>query len=306
MKDILISINNSSESFEKTVGLIYTNIIVNNEFYNNYDVYVFYGNNLPKQNENLFVSGTLGFYDKYFQNYKFPYSINIDDLWLDKVKILQELIDNNILSSRRANKILDDFNLFNNLMKNMPIEYLYPDFYENYISLINNQYSNIHFVHMNLFDTYTKIFNTINENNFLYKIYALTNDGNIGVYNFNILKNDFYEKNKVHFFKSLRKSVVLSGNSAVFLRQIEQEIKKMNSCIIGYRNHKHSRLARDDAMNSILSNPSNVIIEPKNNLYNSYFDKFCNLMTGEELANQVVLDVYSDFLNNNISKLKVK
>ena len=59
-------------------------------------------------------------------------------------------------------------------------------------------------------------------------------------------------------------------------------------------------------MNSILSNHSNVIIEPKNNLYNSYFDKFCNLMTGEELANQVVLDVYSDFLNNNISKLKVK
>lgn len=306
MRDILISINNSSESFEKTVGLIYTNIISNNEFYNKYDVYVFYGNNLPKQNKNLNISGTLGFYNRYFQNYEFDYLININDLWQDKENTLQKLIDNNVLSLRRANKILYDFNSFNNLLKNIPIEYLYPDFYQKYISFINNQFSNIHFVNMNLFDTYIKIFNTVTKNNLLYKIYALSNDGNIGIYNFNILKDEFYEKNKAHFFKSIKKSVTLSGNSAVFLCQIKQEIEKFDSCIIGYRNHKYKRPAREEAMNNILENYSNVIIEPKNNLYNSYFDKFCNLMTGEELANQVVLDVFTDFLTNRISKVKIK
>lgn len=305
VKDILISINNSSESLEKTIGLIYTNIIFNYNFYNNFEVYIFYGNNLPKQNKELTVSGTLGFYDKYFQNYNLNYPVNINDLWLDKINILQKLISNGKLSPRRADKMSYDMCLFSKLMKNIPITYLYPDFYERYMSLIGKQCSNIHFVMINLYDTYMKIFEELKQNNLLYKIYALTNDGDIGVFNLDIPKNDFYERNKLHLLKSLKKSVALSGNSAIFLRQIEQEIRKKSFCTIGYRNHKISRIARDDAMKYILENYPNALIEPKNVLYNSYFDEFAGQIYGEELANQVVLKVYLDFLNNNYDSLKI-
>lgn len=305
MKDILVSINNSSESFEKTIGLIYTNMILNYNFYDDFEVYVFFGNNLPKKNKNLNVSGTLGFYNENFQNYTFNYSTNINDLWANRANVLQKLINDNILSTRRADKVSNSLILFNELMKNMPITYLYPDFYNCYMSLICNQNSNIHFISMDLFDTYIKIFEEVNKEDSLYKIYALASNGDIGVYNLNIPQDQFYERNKLHFLKSLRKSIVLSGNSGVFLYQIKQEIEKLNCNIIGYRNHKYSRMARDMAMNDILINSPCSIIEPKNTLYNSYFDKFNNSIDSEELANQVVLNVYCDFIKNNANSLKI-
>lgn len=58
-------------------------------------------------------------------------------------------------------------------------------------------------------------------------------------------------------------------------------------------------------MKYILENYPNTLIEPKNVLYNSYFDEFAGQIYGEELANQVVLKVYHDFLNNNYDSLKI-
>ena len=100
-------------------------------------------------------------------------------------------------------------------------------------------------------------------------------------------------------------NIKIEEGGGVFQYQIKQEIEKLNCSIIGYRNHKYSRMARDIAMNDILINSPCSIIEPKNTLYNSYFDKFNNSIDSEGLANQVVLNVYCDFLKSNANSLKI-
>ena len=57
-----VSLNNSSESLEKSAALVYSSFISNEDFYSDKEQYVYYGHNLPKITDDLNVSGTVGFY----------------------------------------------------------------------------------------------------------------------------------------------------------------------------------------------------------------------------------------------------
>lgn len=306
MKEKLISINNSSESLEKSISITYTNMIENSDFYSNYNTIVFYGHNLPKTKSSHLVSGTIGFYDKYMSDCDFLEVVCINYMWSDKEKILNDLVKRNVFSCRTAEKFFNNYNLFSSVISKLPLQLVYPDLYLKLLELLNAIFPNATFCFMNLFDNFEQIYNSISEFKNIYKIYGLQGNGDIGIFNFNVLNNEYYDKNLAHLFKSLSKSVVLSGNSAIFLAQIQIEIEKQKSCIIGYRNHKYARFSRDIAIKNILDRYNNTIIEPKNRLYNSYFDKFLKTENFEERSNQVVASVYHDFIKENSKLLKLK
>ena len=309
MRENLISINNSGESLEKSISILYTNMIENSDFYSKYNTIIFYGYNLPKTNASLFASGTIGFYDKYMSDCEFPEAICIKDIWNNKENVLNDLVKRNVLSSRTAEKLFNNYNLFYPIISKLPVQVVYPTFHLNLINYLKIIFPNVTFCFMNLFDSFEKIFYSLSEFENIYKIYGLQANGEVGVFNFNIVNNEYYNRNLAHLFKSLSKSIILSGNSAVFLAQIQKEIEKIekkSSCIIGYRNHKHTRFSREVALKNILDNYTNTIIEPKNKLYNTYFDKFTKIENSEEKTNVVVASAYHDFIKENIKVLKLK
>lgn len=306
MKEKLISINNSSESLEKSISIVYTNMIENSDFYSNYNNIVFYAHNLPKTKSSHLVSGTIGFYDKYMRDCDFLEEVCINYMWSDKENILNDLVKRNVLSCRTSEKLFNNYSLFSSIISKLPLQLVYPDLYSKLIESLNVIFPNVTFCFMNLFDNFERIYSSIPEFKNIYKIYGLQRNGEIGIFDFNVINNEYYNRNLTHLFKSLSKSVVLSGNSAIFLAQIQIEIEKQTSCIIGYRNHKYTRFSRDIAIKNILDNYANTIIEPKNRLYNSYFDNFLETDNSEEKANRVVASVYHDFIKENYKLLKLK
>src|SRR5699024_9081699 len=105
----------------------------------------------------------------------------------------------------------------------------------------------------------------------------------------------------VHLFSSLNKQIVLSGNSSMFIASIDHKINQYG--LVGYRNHKYTRVSRDFALGQLLIGKESVI-EPKNVIFNSYYDKI-NINDNEAKANEVVALAYSDFLNSNVLSLKL-
>ncbi len=298
----MFSINNSAESLEKSIGIMYTNIMYNSLFYDHYDVTVFYGDNLPKTNRNLSVTGTVGFYDKYMSNFDFGYLFSINDLWICREKILNDLLIRNVISQRNVDKLVNNYSLFTKVISMLPVRYLYPNFYNDLLYKTKLIMPNVTFEHLDLFNSYERIINDTKDYPILYKIYGLQLNGDISIFNFSLKQDKFYNQNKIHLVKSIKKSVALSGNITVFLSQIKERVLCDN--VIGYRYHKNARFNREIALNRILDICHNVVIEPKNKLYNSYFDQYNDIINNEEKANEVAANVYYDFVSENIKILK--
>ena len=303
MKEKLISINNSSESFEKSMGIMYNNINENSSFYDQYDVLVFYGDNLPKTNKELCITGTIGFYDKYMRDFNFGITFIIDDLWNNRVALLNDLVNRNIISIRNANKLESNYDMFVKVISMLPVTYVYPSFYEELLEKISTIIPNVTFKHLDLFSSYEQLLDEVQENQSQYKIYGLQLNGEISTFDFVLPMNDFYERSKIHLIRSISKSIVLSGNTAVLLSQIKNNI--LSNDIVGYRNHKYNRYSRQVALDRILKSCSNTVIEPKNNLYNRYFDRYKEIINNEEKANLVAIEAYHDFIQDNAKTLKI-
>lgn len=305
MKNNLISINNSSESLEKSIGIVYTNMLKNNDFYSQFDMNVFYGYNLPKTHGSLFASGTIGFYYKYMSDVNFPVEFNILKLWECKEEFVNSLVIKKIISIRNAEKILKNYDLFFKVVSRLPVQMVYPQLYFQILQSLKNIFPGVKFQFMDLSNKVMTIFNETDKHNGIYKIYGLQANGDIGIFDFSIRKDMYYERNLNHLFRSISKSIVLSGNSAIFLSQINEEIKQNSNYVIGYRKHKNYRLSREVVMEKILIDNPDAIIEPKNNLYNSYFDKFSYIANLEERSNNVVAASYRDFILSNEKILKL-
>ena len=299
----MISINNSAESLEKSIGIMYTNIVHNPSFYNHYDITVFYGDNLTKTNHDLKVSGTVGFYDKYMSNFDFGYLFSINDLWLHRETILNDLVIRNVISQRNADKLINNYFMFTKVISMLPVRYLYPEFYNDLLCKIKLIMPNVTFEHLDLFNSCERIIDDTKDYPILYKIYGLQLNGDISIFNFSLPQDEFYNRNKIHLVKSIKKSLALSGNITVFLSQIKEKV----SCddVIGYRHHKNARFNREIALERILDICHNTVIEPKNKLYNGYFDNHKDIIINEERANEVAANVYYDFVKENVKTLKI-
>ena len=156
-KEKLISIHNSGESFEKSVALYYSTLQINYNFYSDFETYIYYSHNLPKTKKDLSVHGTIGFYEKYFSNYCWCPPCKKEDLWDDRNKILNLLVNKKIITLRVAEKLSENIELYWRIIKMIPLEYLYPIFCHNLIKN-SEEILGLRFIPIELETNYQKIY----------------------------------------------------------------------------------------------------------------------------------------------------
>lgn len=302
-KEKLISIHNSGESFEKSVALYYTTLKTNYKFYSDFDTHIYYAHNLPKTKKDLSVHGTVGFYEKYFSNYFWCPPCKKEELWNNRTEILNILVNKKIITSRVAEKLNNNIELYWSIIKMLPLEYIYPVFYYKLIKKSEEILQIQGFIPTELEKNCQAIYESLPNEKESYSIYALESNGIIGHYDMFIEEDCHYEKRIDHLYSDLRKKVVLSGNSAILLASIHNSSKEIDG-LIGYRNHKHIRQNRDFALSQILTQKQGII-EPKNINFNNYYDKVNQINNIEEKSNEVVALAYDEYIKNNIRSLKL-
>jgi len=176
---------------------------------------------------------------------------------------------------------------------------LFPGLFSHIKERAKEIFNNVEFEELFLEKNYIKCYDSLPTEKGAYSIYALNTNGTIGHYYFNNLgKDEYYERNLSHMFKELSKSPILSGNSALFIAQIQEAAKNMDG-ILGYRNHSRNvRLTRNFALQHILKEKKGIV-EPKNTAFSKYFDLIenANEMSDEKVANIAIAKAYEDFLS---------
>lgn len=303
MNKKLVSIQNSGESLEKVLALYNTANRSEQDFYENYNVEIYYGHNLPKKNINISAHGTVKFYSEYFSSFSWCPPCNKNEIFQNRVKILDDLICSKRMSCRVANKLENNIDLFWNVISQLPFSYIYPEFIEKIKNAAEHIFGNVTFLELMLEQNYMSIYASLPEEKQYYSIYCLELDGNIGHYYMNFPLNEYREKNLYHMFKELSNKPVLSGNSAILLAQINEFTRK-SDCIYGYRNHSRQiRPSRDFALNIMLN--KGEILEPKNIHFSKYFEKIDMTLDSEAQANIAIANAYMDFISENITTINI-
>lgn len=302
-KEQLLSLHNSGESLEKSIVLFYNAIQNNFSFYDEFQVSAFYSHNLPKTNLEIDAHGTIGFYEKYFQNSYWCPPCSRNYLWKMKDQILNDLVEKKIITIRIAQKLEQNEEIYWLVISRLPFSYIYPEFYKNLLINTKNILKNISFIPTDLEKNVEEIYQILPFEKNFYSIYGLEANGIIGHYDMEIKQDYRYQKRFEHLLSDLQKRIVLSGNSAMFIASIQRASKNMFG-IVGYRNHKYSRISRDTALYYLL-NEHEGIIEPKNIWYNHYYDKVLSIQESEAKSNEVVALAYQDFIQENILCLKL-
>lgn len=298
----IISLHNSGESFEKSIVLYNTARKSNPEFYSKYSLDIFYGHNLPKKDGKINAHGTVGFYEQYFSTYDWCPVHNDEQLWRDRTKILTALNLEGYLTRRSAERLSEtseDFYLF---IKRMPMEVVFPEFIKTIKIQVQAVYPNVRFKQLYLEKNFMKVYSTLPEEKWAYSIFSLELNGKIGKYFLNLgRKEDLYERRLFHIFSELTRKPILSGNSAMFIAQIQDASRKIDG-MIGYRVHsKEKRQIRDFALSQMIYGRE-TIVEPKNTVLNQIFSEYAHSASStEELANVVMAKAYERFLKENIT-----
>lgn len=294
----IISIQNSGESLEKCISLFYTAKKSEESFYSDNQFYVYYGHNLPKKDSNVMPHGTVGFYEEYFSKYSWCPIKSDNDLLGRREMLLKEMNENRLLSRRNVDTLCKNDYKYLKFIKNVPMKILFPKFILHLEKSVKSIFPNTKFKEVFLEENYMQYFSSLPEKKDAYSIYALNINGTISHYYLNDFGTDMYYRNLFHMFKDLSQKPVLSGNSAFFLAEIGDITKNME-CYIGYRKHsREKRMNREFALAELLKNNESKI-EPKNYIFSQYFDKFymCKNYSAEKLANDVIANVYEDFIN---------
>ena len=295
----IISIQNSGESFEKSISLFNTAMKSNNSFYLDNEYYIFYGHNLPKKDYKINPHGTLGFYIEYFSKYEWCPVKNEKDLFFLREELLTKLYEKGYISNRNVRRLQENNQNYIEFIRKIPMEVLFPDLITNVKEKAKSIFQNVEFKKVFLESNFMRYYASLPLEKWAYSIYALNIDGTIGHYYFNNLGgNKYYTRNLFHMFSELLKKPILSGNSALFLAEIQDITKNMNYAI-GYRNHSREiRTTRNFALQQLLSKKEGII-EPKNIVFSRYFDSITTRMeiSTEEMANIVIAKAYEDFLN---------
>lgn len=297
-KENLISLSCSGESVEKTLTLYYWAYISDSLFYDNFNVSLFYGHNLPKKSKDIQAHGSLGFYDKYYSDKTFFPPCSKGYIIEQKNLILQKFISNRYITWRAAEKLASNDENFWLFVSKVPFEYIYPDFMN---KLINNSSSVLgikKIIPLLLEKNFPSILGDIVDSRECYSIFALDVCGTVGRY---YLK--YYDmKQWIHLCSDLSKRPVLSGNSAILLKQISQRLP--SNIIVGYRQHNtYKRPNRDHALKLILSKRTNIL-EPANKEMYKFF-KVNGKFSEEEKANMAYAAAYEKYISDNRFSLKL-
>lgn len=300
----IISLQNSGESLEKAIALMYTAKKSCREFYEENSAIVYYGHNLPKKTKNIMPHGSVGFYEKYFSDFDFNPVKDDQTLIRNKAEILQKLLNKRLITERNIKKLNADDNLYLKFIKLMPMDVVYEYVSEFIRRNAEKFFGNVSFRNIHLEDNYMTYYASLEKNKWAYSIYSLDYTGTISrFYLPNLELNNYSLRNLMHIFSELDKKSCLSGNSAMFLAAIKDMTRNMDY-EVGYRDHKREiRLTRNFALESILKNKKGII-EPKNIVFSSYFNNedVIVLDNMDEKANKVIAAAFKDFLNECIIK----
>lgn len=288
----LISLNCSSESIEKSIVLFYNTLKTNEKFYKNYETIIFFGNDLPKKNLSMKTVGSVKFYMDVCEHVSSISTINEKILLKNKKIILNKLLINNYVSNRSYQKLIDNDDRYLNFIYKIPYSYINNDFINELISYFEKRY-NVKFVNLFLKYDYIKIMNEIYDKKNIYCIYGLNYNGSVGKYSFLYKNNNEY----FHLINSLKNNAVLSCNTALLIKIIQNKIKNQKNTIVGYREQKRfGRIGQIIALKEILEQNKNIE-EPKNSSFNKYYDLFKKCLP-YELNYEVIKKAYIDMLKD--------
>lgn len=296
MKEKLLSLQSCGESVEKAIAIHYTSLFSNEKFYSDYDTITFFGHNLPKKDIKLNVHGTVGFYEQYLSDLKYiPYCSKryfIDN----KKRILEMLCLKRVITERNLHRLCLDDTLMWQFLRNVPFELIYPEYYEKLILESSKQLNIAELKPLYLENSWSQMVFDIKNDFFRYSIYVLEKDGHIGKYTTD-------GKNYSDLIRNLCRASVMSGNSAILLKQISFRIG--NKTIIGYRKHNKSiRHNRNYELKDLLRKHSSLI-EPSNAILSREFNNAIGFSSEEEKTNYVYAKVFREYLESNHIYLKL-
>ena len=296
MKEKLLSLQSSGESVEKALAIHYTSLFLNEKFYSNYDITIFFGHNLPKKDRKLNVHGTVGFYAQYLSDLSYiPYCSQ--NYFVDnKHEILEMLCLKGVITERNWYRLCSDDKLFWLFVKNVPFEFIYPEYYEKLILESCKQLNIANLKALYLEKSWSQMIFDIKNDFYRYSIYILEKDGHIGKYTTD-------GNNYTDLVRNLNGVSIMSGNSAILLKQIGFRIG--NKTIIGYRKHSRSiRHNRNYELNNLLKKHSSLI-EPSNSFLSREFDNTLDFSNEEEKTNYVYAKIFREYLESNHTYLKL-
>ena len=300
----IISLQNSGESLEKAIALMYTARKSCREFYDENSTIVYYGHNLPKKTKNIMPHGSVGFYEKYFSDFDFNPVKDEQTLIKDKTEILQRLLNMGVITERNLEKLNLDDQMYLNFIRLMPMDVVYGQVSKFICENAERFFGNVSFQNIQLEDNYMKYYTALEKDKWAYSIYSLDCTGTISrFYLPNLELTNYSLRNLIHMFSELSKKSCLSGNSAMFLAAIKDITRNMEYDV-GYREHRREiRRTRNYALESILREKKGII-EPKNVIFSSYFNSkdVVKLDNMEEKANKVIATVFKDFLKECVIK----
>lgn len=284
----LVSLCCSGESLEKAVALFNTSYKDNRDFYDSFEeIILFYSENLPKKNRNMSaMSGTISSLCEIH-----PSNFSIPQVTYEKRKLINLLVQKEIITDRVGWKLEHDDNRFNKILKNMPIEYLYGYYYQNVIDKFKNMFPNVRLVKLSIRDSLEEFISS----NYSYdghsKIYGLQPDGHIGIYNL----GNWGKIKQFNMVERIKRSISLSPNIYVYILMIDLWVSSKEDIVIGYR--PMTRFRRQAYDLSIKRLKGSIYIEPPNVEFGKVLDNISYKLSVEERSNIGILRCFENFLD---------
>ena len=290
----LISLVNSGESLEKVISLIVMAYNSNYEFYSSFDeVVVFYSPNIIKSKKDLKIVGTVksllevGIL-KLFYNCE-----NFDELYAIRNNILDVLLQRGKISYRQREKLNSNKELFLKVVVNLSWLEVFPDIEEMIIKYISKEYNNLKLINIS---SYCNIIDAIQINPYFQdfeKIYFYDYNGST------IMK----KVNKASDYRALLKieqnSIYYTYNVYGFMLIVYKYFAESENIILGYRQMKNTyRKTYAKALNYILKNCYEVLVEPRNINYNNELGKQPFSLGDNERCYYATYNIFSQIVRN--------
>lgn len=286
----LISILNSGESLEKAVILTNLAIQGNPDFYAQYNnVRVLYFENLPRRKNSPGVHGTIrGLFENMDSRKQTGYD-SYEELWDDKGKILDILLNQGRITERIKEKLLQNRERYIRTIPNLPWHFIFDGFREKLLDLIGETGVKIEYIDFK--KTSFEVIDRAPNPDWRSRHYILNPDGITSSRYF--WKGWSREANK-NQREPIERSIVLSPNIHLFLKGVYYSLfEKNKDVLIGFRNFKRfQRNSYDEGIRFFLDKmDSRCVEEPRNVLFNCLLDEVdqrYGIVSSEEKTNLAI------------------
>lgn len=292
----LVSLNCSGESLEKALVLCDTSFATNWRFYSQFnEIFVFYSNNLPKKSKELVgINGTISSYLRGIER-RYILTHEQENILNSTIKMVDILYLHKHISERTYYVLKSNPNRMNNLVKNVPVNYIFYDYYPMIIKKLQCHFPSVTFIQISFHD----ILEYYIENSFYIdghsKLYGLQSDGNIATYDLGF----WGRERKRAMSERIKRSICLSPNIYAFLTAINLWILQSEKNItVGYRPMTRFKRASYDLAICELMKNNTMVIEPRNTEFSSLLDKFPNSLSVEERSNVGIITAFNHFIKH--------